>query len=273
MIRQNIILVYVVIVVILISGCSTKIYMVPEVKMVILDKITEKPIKNVALVSDILYSSNYASVLDKNSTISNQNGMISYNGLYNIKWHLYPLPIISEGKLSNRSFLIIHPQYNSYILQCVFTTLNGKCNPLIVKIENDKKNLKFECDGCSNTDKVIPMKIYFKRHFLKLEPDIQKHIKNSIKTIDKEKSTIDRLEVSFYKKNSKHYYMTFYLYDSDKKFLEPKIIYTEGSEFIKVLNEAKGKASKIIDNEIIKKQKYYQKISNNRRKLEIKKIP
>ena len=122
----------------LLSGCSTKIYHAASVAFNVKDAQTQEPVKNASF--------------DVNSqdVQSDENGKLVFNGEYDRRWHMYPFPIISHGSLNYAVYIIKHPNYSSYELSCTYLSMVGECFDInIVKVDQNKKELLFECDGCT----------------------------------------------------------------------------------------------------------------------------
>ena len=131
--------IYTTLILVLFSGCSTKIYQEPALNFTIKDAKTKLPIKNTKLSGGI-----------KNGilAISNIQGAISYDGDYERRYHAYPFPIISHGSLEKSIFTLSHPNYSKYSLNCSFTTLGGSCYLDIKKLDKTKKDILFKCIDC-----------------------------------------------------------------------------------------------------------------------------
>ncbi len=112
----------------------------PAVEFTVKDKETQEPIEGVELEFE-----RSTKVL----AVSDADGHISYGGVYDRKWHLYPFPIISGGQyIYSLPFVISAPQYNKYEFSCKSTSLSGGCFTLeLIKTDLQKKDILFEYDS------------------------------------------------------------------------------------------------------------------------------
>ena len=127
------------------SGCSVKIYNDPPLDLVIKDSQTKQLVTGVKLIT-CSYSK---------SALSDSNGEINFDGAYETRWHAYPFPILSRGFYRPAYFKITHPDYNDYMLECSFSSLSASCQPGITKINQNKKELIIECEGCHKSKRTI----------------------------------------------------------------------------------------------------------------------
>lgn len=137
-------LLYAMVVTFLLTGCSIKIYNAPSIDFKLKDKSRESSIPDAELRINFLP---VETILAR----SNSEGNVLFEGDYERRWHMYPFPIISHGALMKSHFILSHPKYNRYELSCSYLTLIGKCFDIkIKKLETHKRDMSFECEGCSN---------------------------------------------------------------------------------------------------------------------------
>jgi hypothetical protein len=137
---------------ILITGCSTRLYQTPHLNVTVQDKTTETPLVGAKMhlketVSDVVKKQE-GDEHEHPVATSDDEGVIDKPAVYERRWHMYPpFLILSGGAMVDATYTVTHPDYGETEVTCGFTTLNDRCNLTVNhKIQADKKTMQLLWD-------------------------------------------------------------------------------------------------------------------------------